>query len=221
MRHAAPRPAPAPPQASRPVQTAPPVQAVPPVQVPPIQASPRSPFAAGPFTYAPRYKPGQRTRPPHYGSGYYGFGVPYDYVEFPRTDESRNQPDNQLSIDGVVFLEVEPRSADVFVDGFYVGPADDVALSGLTLRAGRHWIDLRAAGYETLTLPVSITAAQAVRYRGALSPARTVPASTEPAREPQTMYVISGCYAGNRPPVASELPSGCDIARVRVLPGSR
>ena len=107
------------------------------------------------------------------------------------------------------------------MDGFYVGPADDLALNGLTLRAGRHWIVLRAAGYETLTLPVNITAAQAVRYRGALSPARTVPASTEPSRVPQTMYVITGCYAGNRPPVASELPSGCDIARVRVLPGFR
>jgi hypothetical protein len=140
-------------------------------------------------------------------------------VEYPRTDESRNQPDNQLSLDGVIFLDVEPGSVDVYVDGFFVGPADDFALNGLTLRAGRHWIDLRSAGYETLTLPVNITAVQAVRYRGALSAARTTPPSTEPSRSPQTMYVITGCYAGNRPPAASALPPGCDISRVRELPG--
>jgi hypothetical protein len=142
-------------------------------------------------------------------------------VEPARTDESRSQADTELSMDGGIFLDVEPRSADVYVDGFYVGPAADFALNGLTLRAGRHWIDLRAAGYETLTLPVNITAALAMRYRGALSPARTTPAIAEPARGPQTMYVIPGCYAGNRTPVASALPSGCDISSVRVLPDSR
>ena len=223
VRHAAPKPASAPPQAPRPAQTAPPVATTPPVNTPPVQSAPRSPFEAGPFTYAPRYTPGLRPRFPHHGSwGSYGYGIPYyEDVETPRIDESRNQPDNQLAMDGGIFLDVEPRSADVYVDGFFVGPADDFALTGLTLRAGRHWIDLRAAGYETLTLPVNITAAQAVRYRGTLSPAHPTPARTDPSPGPQTMYVISGCYAGNRPPVASALPSGCDISRVRELPGSR
>ena len=59
---------------------------------------------------------------------------------------------------------MEPRSADVYVDGFYVGTVDDVAQNGLLLRAGRHWIDLRAEGYETLTVPVGIAAGQAIRY---------------------------------------------------------
>jgi len=234
VRHGAPTPAAAPSPVPRAVQAAPPVQHVSAIQlpspvqpVPPIQASPRSPFAAGPFTYAPRYSSGQphRPRPPHSGSwgyGYYGLGTTYENVdEYPRTDESRRQPDNQMSIDGVIFLDVEPRSADVYLDGFYVGASDDFAFNGLTLRTGRHWIDLRRPGYETLTFPVNITAAQVMRYRGALSPSRTLAASTEPARGPQTMYVIAGCYAGNRPPVASALASGCDISRVRVLPDAR
>jgi PEGA domain len=218
VRHVAPKPPSAPPPAPSSVQAAPPV-----ATPPPGQAPPRSPFEAGPFTYAPRYTPGQRPRLPYYGAGgYYGYGVPYyEDVESPRVDESRNQPDNQLSMEGGIFFDVEPRSADVYVDGFFVGRADDFALNGLTLRAGRHWIDLRAAGYETLTLPINITAAQAVRYRGALSAARTTPASTELPSGPQTMYVITGCYAGNRPPVPSALPPGCDISRVRELPGSR
>jgi hypothetical protein len=110
---------------------------------------------------------------------------------------------------------------DVYVDGFFVGPSEDFALNGLSLRAGRHWLDLRASGYETLTLPVDITAAQAIRYRGALTQARTTPAPAEPSRARQTIYVITGCYAGNRPPVASALPSGCDISRLRTLPDPR
>jgi hypothetical protein len=210
--HNAAKPAPPPPTA--PAQAAPPSTPAP----PPAAAQPSSPFAAGPFTYAPRYNPGQRPRPPNrWGSGSYGFGAPYEVIESPRTDESRNPPDEQLTIDGVLFLDVEPHSVDVYVDGFYVGSSEDFALDGLPLRAGRHWLDLRASGYETLTLPVNITAAQAVRYRGGLTLARTTPAPAEPSRAPQTIYVITGCYAGNRPPVASALPTGCDISRLRAL----
>lgn len=183
---------------------------------------PASPFDAGPRTYAPRYKPWQRPRPPHnWGSGYYGYAFPYEDVDAHWTDERRDSPNDQLPIDGTLFLEVEPRAADVYVDGFYVGTSDDFALNGLTLRAGRHWIDLRAAGYDTRTVPVTITVEQPVRYRGGLTLARTAAARTEPVRGPQTMYVISGCFAGNRPPVESALPSGCDISRLRVLTGPR
>jgi hypothetical protein len=144
-------------------------------------------------------------------------------VEYPRTDESRSQPENELSMDGVIFLDVEPRSVDVYADGFFVGSAEDFALNGLTLRAGRHWLELKAPGFDTLTVPVDVSLGRPARYRGALTPARPAPARTgnEPPRVPQTMYVISGCYAGNRPPVASSLPPGCDISRVRELPGAR
>jgi hypothetical protein len=35
---------------------------------------------------------------------------------------------------------------------------------------------------------------------------------------PRTFYVIPGCYAGDRRPVAEQLPAGCDIARLRIVP---
>jgi hypothetical protein len=121
---------------------------------------------------------------------------------------------NELSLSGSLELAVEPRSADVYVDGFYVGTVDDVTQNGLLLRAGRHWIDLRAEGYETLTVPVGIAAGQAIRYRGQLAVVR--PGEDVP-RGPQTIYVIRGCYAGNRPPTESALPPGCNIANLRTL----
>lgn len=214
---------PAPPSVPSPARPRP--SPVPPRSLTP-GASPRlepaSPFDAGPFTYAPRYRPWQRPRPPRYWrSGYYGYGAPYELVEAPPIGERHESSSDQLSIDGTLFLEVEPRAADVYVDGFYVGTADDFSLNGLPLRVGRHWIDLRAAGYDTLTVPVNITVEHSVRYRGGLTLASTAAASTEPARSPQTMYVINGCYAGNRPPVVSGLPSGCDISRLRVLTDPR
>lgn len=124
---------------------------------------------------------------------------------------------NELSVSGSLELAVEPRSADVFVDGFYVGTVDDVTQNGLLLRTGRHWVDLRAEGYERLTVPVSIAAGQAVRYRGELVVVHPPSDAADTPRGPQTIYVIRGCYAGNRPPTESALPRGCDIANLRTI----
>jgi hypothetical protein len=181
--------------------------------------TPSSPFDAGPFTYAPRYatRPWTWTRPPRnrgWGSG--GFFVPNETVV---TLPTGPPPDSftELSASGGLELAVEPRSADVYVDGFYVGTVDDVTQNGLLLRAGRHWIDLRAEGYETLTVPVSVAAGQAVRYRGELVMIHPPSDAADAPRGQQTIYVIRGCYAGNRPPAESALPRGCDIANLRTL----
>ena len=45
-------------------------------------------------------------------------------------------------------------------------------------------------------------------------PAEVAPA----AHTPDTFYVIPGCYAGNRRPTEADLPAGCDLARLRVVP---
>ncbi len=181
-----------------------------------------SPFDAGPFTYAPRYteRPRSRVRPglrpPRYNSGWGTTGFVFTEESVATAAPPVTSPDaiNELSLSGSLELAVEPRSADVYVDGFYVGTVDDVAQNGLLLRAGRHWIDLRAEGYETLTVPVGIAAGQAIRYRGQLTVVR---AGTDAPRVQQTIYVIRGCYAGNRPPTESALPPGCDLANLRTL----
>jgi len=191
----------------------------PPSSEPQRQLKDESPFAAGPLTYAPRYRPSQRRWPPYYwGAGFAGYGAPYEVQPpVPPQTEPRGSTDDQLSQSGVLELEVEPRTADVYVDGFFVGTADDVAQNGLVLRAGRHWVDVRASGYETLTVQITIVAGQYSRYRRDLAFASgSVSNAVRPAPGPQTIYVIPGCFAGNRPPVEATLPRGCDIANMRV-----
>jgi hypothetical protein len=143
--------------------------------------------------------------------------VPYEAVEPAPPPDPRPSAGDDQSLIGGLSLDVGSQDADVYVDGFFVGRLEDFAADGLPLRAGRHWIDLRADGYETLTIPVDIIGGQLARYRGELAVARPALVNPAPPAGSQTMYVIPGCYAGNRPPVESVLPKGCDIGALRTL----
>jgi len=61
----------------------------------------------------------------------------------------------------------------------------------------------------------------------AVAPAPEPPRAPAPAPErprvaaahgPDLFYVISGCYAGNKPPDPARLPKNCDLAKLRTLP---
>jgi hypothetical protein len=69
---------------------------------------------------------------------------------------------------GSLKLKVKPRTAKVFVDGYYVGVVDefDGAFQKLTLNGGRHKVELRADGYETTEFDVLITPQQTVTFAG-------------------------------------------------------
>jgi hypothetical protein len=181
-----------------------------------------SPFAATPSTYAPRYRPSfgrdesrfGRFRPYFLGSGYTA-AFAADVV--PAADGPRVSTGAQQDASGTLRLDVEPGTAQIYVDGFYVGTVDDFVPHGVTLPAGRHWIDLREASYETLTIPVEVGPGRPARFRGGLAAVPIPTPRAIPPRGSETMYVIPGCYAGNRPPGESALARGCDIARLRVL----
>jgi PEGA domain len=180
-----------------------------------------SPFAASPSTYAPHYTSPLRGRrsPSFRGLSPFlpGYGYAAPYSAGPPPSESSDASSGQLDASGSIYLDVEPRTAQVYVDGFYIGTVDDFRRTGVTLPAGRHWIDVRASGYEPQTVPVNIAAGQPTRYRSAMTAVRTPAANAIAPRGPETMYVIPGCYAGNRPPRESSLARGCDIARLYVL----
>ena len=53
--------------------------------------------------------------------------------------------------------------------------------------------------------------------RAAPAPAAPPPVVTPPPT-PKTFYVIPGCYAGDRRPEPEQLPAGCDLRRLRVVP---
>ncbi|MBI4887734.1 MAG: PEGA domain-containing protein [Acidobacteria bacterium] len=123
----------------------------------------------------------RRAFPYRYGAYPYGYGAfglrfyddpyrwspggysPYGYGGYPGRTYSA------LDI-GELRLDVSPRHAQVFVDGYYAGVVDDFdgAFQALKLESGAYRIELIAPGYETLAFDVRMTPGQRIRYRGDL-----------------------------------------------------
>jgi hypothetical protein len=193
-----------------------------------------SPFDARPHTYAPRYAPRYdgRSRPlrpygyPYgygYGYGYYGYGAPIytpdnvnvGAVPYP---EAASAPAVTES-PGRLFIDMEPGTAQVFIDGSAAGIVADFRGVGMLLTEGLRHVELRAPGYESAVFDITIASNQPAVYRGDLMPVRTAagPAPAPIRRGSDTFYVIPGCYLGNRPPSEVSLPPGCDLKKVRTI----
>jgi hypothetical protein len=167
----------------------------------------------------------QQLRPPgprpHFGfggGGGFGYGGGYSpYYSEPYYSPSLN-PYRVPEVRGGLVLMTVPDSAQVFVDGFYVGLAEEFGTQGrpMSIAAGVHRIELRAPGYETLSFSVVIDPYQIMRYRGDMTRLSSTPASVvTPAPAVQqpavakNYYVIPKCYAGDKPP-KRPLPAGCN-----------
>lgn len=169
-----------------------------------------SPFDARPGTYS-------RLHRQPFGFNY-GYGFPaFAYANESTYDKYFRTPPDPEPTTGTLLLDVTPATAMVFVDSAFVGNVADLQMRGVTLSRGRHWLELEASGYDKKLIEINITVGETLRYRFDMAEERRVAASVIPPRPPQTMYAIPGCYGGNRPPVAANLPPGCDIAKVRVL----
>ena len=150
-------------------------------------------FLAGPHTYAPRFR--SRLFFPYSSLGYglpvytadfssapefepgYGLGGAVsewaaggDYSPFAAVYSAMPPPQEPSAPQGNVRLDVEPVSAQVFVDGDYVGTVDDFwhSLAGLNLGAGPHRFEFRAAGYEPLIVDVKVEANRTITYSATL-----------------------------------------------------
>ena len=112
-------------------------------------------FGLGYFYYDP-YRLNGYTTYGYYG-GYGGYGSYY-----PR-------PFSTFDL-GELRLDVSPRHAQVFVDGYYSGVVDDYdgMFQALKLESGTYRIEIVAPGYETLTFDVRISPEQKIRYQGEL-----------------------------------------------------
>lgn len=175
-------------------------------------------FHATPDTYAPHYNQPVPLPP----GGYPGYGP---WVPWPQTDYGTSGYPGVVS-NGFLALQVQPTTAQVYIDGLYVGTVNDVRgmAHGEPLEAGAHSLELSAPGYESVTVNVRIAPGQTTTYRGELtaipspSPAtvtRPTAAVTAPAK---TFYVIPGCYAGDKRPDPALLPRGCSMAKLRTVP---
>lgn len=96
----------------------------------------------------------------------YGSGDPYNYGvgSYSSSQYSASHEDGNLK------LKVKPRSAKVYVDGYYVGIVDefDGAFQKLPLTAGRHHVKIEADGYESAEFDAVITADKTVTFQGDL-----------------------------------------------------
>jgi hypothetical protein len=114
-------------------------------------------FGYGLFGYAPYA--------PYYYDPYlpfmYGYGGGYG-GGIERDDDSRPT--------GSIRLRMTPRDARVYIDGALVGTVDE--FDGLThhldIQAGRHQLEIRAAGYENYTTEVVVTAGKTMTERASL-----------------------------------------------------
>jgi hypothetical protein len=86
-----------------------------------------------------------------YGSGYVGAAPGY-------------------SAYGAVSFDLQPYDADVYVDGTYMGAAGefDPTHQPLTLRSGRHHIELVARGYQPMAFDITVVAGQVIPYQGSM-----------------------------------------------------
>jgi hypothetical protein len=213
------RPAPPPPPVPPP---APPSVVAPPITYPfpPLMPAPRGGLTprvgeGPPFqTFTPIFNPS--------GSPFYApfVGGYFDTPGYVGRKRGRPAPQPPATATGLLRLSVTPLTAQVFVDSFYVGTVEDInAQNVIQLEAGPHRIEIRAAGYQTLTFDIRIVPYDTVTYRGALETTRVAPPSRPAAAAgpSASMYVIPNCYLGNVPPRPNRLPSGCDIKQLQVL----
>jgi hypothetical protein len=122
-------------------------------------------FGLGALYYDPFWWGGS---PYGYGYGYgypggYGGGYGGGYYDYDRQDDG---------VKGGLKLKVEPKYAEVYVDGYYVGVVDDYngVFQRLNLLAGPHRVELRAKGYETLAFDVKVEPRSTISYHGELQP---------------------------------------------------
>ena len=73
---------------------------------------------------------------------------------------------------GSLRLRVEPKDAQVFVDGYYAGLVDefDGHFQHLDLVPGPHHVEVHAPGYERLPIDVFIQPHHTIQYQGHLTP---------------------------------------------------
>jgi hypothetical protein len=214
------RPAPPPPPAPTPTASSgiaqlPPLHGIAQLPPPVVNAQPPDLFLAGRRTYSPRLNRGYGSSLGYVGGGYVGG----DYSAGPANDR---RADTSAPVDvGYLRLNVQPYTAQVFIDGFYVSSVDAFTGGGpaRALPAGPHRVEIRADGYETATFDVRIDPNETITYRRELGKAEEPKQARNVAPAiPKTFYVIPKCYAGDKKPSADKLPAGCRAVNVRTIP---
>jgi hypothetical protein len=156
----------------------------------------------------PEYRPFRHDA--YFGWPLMVFYAPEPVVTVQAPPEPPQKPVERPAL-GRLILDIAPATAQIFVDGYYVGVPEDFSAGGGggLLEAGPHHIDVSADRHEPVAVEVMISGSHPVTYRASLK-ALPSPAMVPPT----TFYLIPGCYMGNIPPKDARLPSTCDQTRV-------
>jgi hypothetical protein len=100
-------------------------------------------------------------------------GVPSASIGTMRQQNNPAVQPDQTRPTGGVQLDLEPRRAQVFVDGAYAGRVDDFTAYyyPLVLPAGLHRIEVLTGGYMPLILNVMVVPDRTITYRQSLQEA--------------------------------------------------
>ena len=134
-----------------------------------------------PYGYAPYY-----SYPYPYPYAYPAYSYPaqpqgYPAPSYPAQPAAPGSIDVQPGVlnsgasSGGVSFDIAPDTTEVYIDGTSMGTAGTFGPTSqpLTLSAGRHRIQLRAAGYDSLAFAVDVIAGQVIPYQGSLTPLGT------------------------------------------------
>ena len=107
-----------------------------------------------------------------YGHGYYGHGYGHGYGGYGPYGYGANR----YSDSGAVRIEVNPKESrediQVYVDEAHAGVVDDFDgfSQRLYLSPGKHEIEIRLDGYETLRLAILVSPGNTYHIRGEMEP---------------------------------------------------
>jgi hypothetical protein len=109
---------------------------------------------------------------PPYPSYYYPYTYPHGpegpgYSVAPPVDVTPGTAPEATNLGGLSF-EITPPDAQVFVDGKYVGTAGQFTATTqpLGVPSGRHHVEIRSVGYQTMSFDVDIVAGEVIPYQG-------------------------------------------------------
>ena len=144
---------------------------------PPQPSGPSTVYRSSPRVYNNYYSYNYPRRYYPYGYGSFGLGYFYydPYTWYPYDNYNyRFRGYGYGYATGELRLQVRPRHAEVFVDGYYAGRVDDFdgIVQALSLEEGPYSIELVAPGYEPIVFNVRIQPGRKITYRGDLRPLR-------------------------------------------------
>jgi PEGA domain len=166
-------------------------------------------FYRSPYYYSPFYYPwyyGGFYSPFYFGYPYsfgfnfgYGYGYPYGYgygpYPYPAYYGGWAYDDS-----GSARLQVTPKTAQVYVDGYFVGVVDsfDGSLQRLNVEAGQHELQFYQQGYQTFTQKVLFVRGKTLKLTAAMQPLGPGESSGPPPKPDPSAVTARPAYRGEQ-----------------------